>query len=174
MDEIQRIRRYLHNLDDRHLTSLIADAAMADLLYLWDDLDREQELKIFSLLDLERKVDLIGSLPGARQEALITALSAEHARFLLEEMDPDDLTDFMQSISQEVRESVWNSLSEEAKQETLFLLKFDADDAAGLMTPRYLAIAARRTVSQALAWVRKSAKSVETIYYITIGYQLIT
>ena len=172
MDELQRIRQYLDNFDDKHLGSMLSETATADLLHLWDGLTPTEELKIFSLLDLDKKVDLIGALPPARQESLVTAMSAEHTRFLLEEMDPDDLTDFMQSISLEVRESVWNSLSDEAKQETLFLLKFDADDAAGLMTPRYLAITARRTIAQALAWIRKSANSVETVYYVYVVDQL--
>ncbi|MBA7520993.1 hypothetical protein ES705_13093 [subsurface metagenome] len=48
------------------------------------------------------------------------------------------------------------------------MLKFDEDDAAGLMTPRYLALRSSLTVAQALTWVRKSAASIETIYYIYI------
>jgi magnesium transporter len=90
----------------------------------------------------------------------------------MEEMEPDDLTDFMQAVSQEVRDSVWKSLSDEAKQETLFLLKFDEDDAAGLMTTRYLAVPAARSVAQALAWVRKSVQKVETVYYLYVVDQL--
>ncbi|HUV06399.1 MAG TPA: magnesium transporter, partial [Spirochaetia bacterium] len=58
--------------------------------------------------------------------------------------------------------------SEEAKRETRFLLKFDEDDAAGLMTPRYLALASSLNVAQALGWVRRNAGNVETVYYIYV------
>jgi magnesium transporter len=108
------------------------------------------------------------TLPISKQELLIKSLTGAHAKALLAEMDPDDLTDFIQSVSPEVRESVWNALEEEAKEETLFLLKYDYDDAAGLMTTRYLAIRPNLKVSQALGWVRKNMHNVETAYYIYV------
>jgi len=171
-DRMDQFRDTLGELSNRELKSVLSDTAIADLIYFWDELSEAEAIRIFSQLDLEKKVNLINELPGPDQESLITALSVEHAKVLLEEMEPDDLTDFMQAVSQEVRDSVWKSLSEEAKQETLFLLKFDEDDAAGLMTTRYLAVPATRTVAQALNWVRKSVQKVETVYYLYVVDQL--
>ncbi len=147
---------------------MVSDIPMAELLDAWESLNEEESLRIFSCLDLERKVDLITSLPYSRQEALMKSLTTENAKTLLAEMDPDDLTDFIQSISPEVRQSVWNALSEEARRETQFLLRYDEDDAAGLMTPRYLAIRPTLTVGQALSWVRRSARAMETVYTIYV------
>ena len=95
-------------------------------------------------------------------------MSEQNIRAFLEGMEPDDVTDFMQSVSPEVRKSVWDNLSEEAKRETLFLLRFDEDDAAGIMTPRYLAVRSSITVSQAMNFVRKNVQNVETIYYLYV------
>ncbi len=162
------IREYMAIMNDQELKRLIAEIPIHELIEVWDDLSEDDELRIFSMLDLEQKVDLITSLSISTQEALIKSLTGDHARLLLAEMDPDDLTDFIQSVSPEVRESVWNALSEETKKETQFLLKYDSDDAAGLMTPRYLAIRPSLTVAQALAWVRKSVRKIETVYYIYV------
>ncbi|MDX9801802.1 MAG: magnesium transporter, partial [Spirochaetia bacterium] len=63
-------------------------------------------------------------------------------------------------------------LSAEAKKETLFLLRFDEDDAAGLMTPRYIAVKPSITVAQALKFVRKGAEEIETVYYFYVLDQL--
>jgi magnesium transporter len=169
---MDRIRSSLSHLSNESLRSMLGGITIADLDYVWDDLDDEEAIRIFTQFDLDKKVDLINSLPAPDQESLVAALSADHAKVLLEEMEPDDLTDFIQAVSQEVRDSVWKSLSEEAKEETRFLLKFDADDAAGLMTPRYLAIPSTRTVEQALTWIRKSARKVETVYYLYVVDQL--
>ncbi len=171
-DSMGRIRNSLSHLGNEELMRLLGGITIADLDYVWDDLDEEGAIRIFTQLDLDKKVDLVNSLPAPDQESLVAALSADHAKVLLEEMEPDDLTDFIQAVSQEVRDSVWKSLSEEAKEETRFLLKFDADDAAGLMTPRYLAIPSTRTVAQALAWIRKSVQKVETVYYLYVVDQL--
>jgi magnesium transporter len=165
---LDNMREYLKDLKDQELKKVIAEIPINELIEIWDDLDEEEELKLFRILDLERKVDLMDTLPISKQEMLIKSLTGAHAKALLAEMDPDDLTDFIQSVSAEVRESVWNALEAEAKEETLFLLKYDYDDAAGLMTTRYLAIRPNLKVSQALNWVRKNMHDVETAYYIYV------
>ncbi len=165
---LDNMRKYLKDLKDQELKKAVAEIPISELIEIWDDLDEEEELKLFRILDLERKVDLMDTLPISKQETLIKSLTGAHAKALLAEMDPDDLTDFIQSVSPEVRESVWNALEEEAKEETLFLLKYDYDDAAGLMTTRYLAIRPNLKVAQALAWVRKNLHNVETAYYIYV------
>ena len=147
--EFDNIREYMNLLDEKDLKKIIAETPTQELLDIWEDLDEKEELKLFSHLKIERKVDIIRQLPPERQEFLIKALSEEHAKILLEEMEPDDLTDFIQSISQEVRDAVWSNLSDESKEETKMLLKFDEDDAAGIMTPRYLAISATLTFAVA-------------------------
>jgi magnesium transporter len=83
-------------------------------------------------------------------------------------MEPDDLVDLVQSVSHEVRRSVWENLSDEAKREMLFLLRFDEDDAAGMMTPRYLAIRSNVSVSQALSFIRRNINRVEIPFYIYV------
>ncbi len=150
------------------LKSILADLPLADILEEWDSFNTEEALKIMMNLPLEDKVDLLSALSKTEQEKLIESLSAQSLNQILSEMDPDDLTDFIQSVSPDVRKEAWNSLSEEAKKETLFLLRFDEEAAAGLMTPRYLAVRAGITVGQALAFVRKGAQEVETVYYIYI------
>jgi magnesium transporter len=165
-------REYFRTLKNDDLKKAISAIPLNDLIDVWDNLELEEAIKILPLLALDSKVDLVTSLSPQQQEELIQALSLEHAKVLLEEMEPDDLTDFIQSISPEVREAVWKNLSNEAREETRFLLKFDEDDAAGLMTPRYLAIRSSLTVAQALNWVRQHAKDVETVYTIYVIDQL--
>ncbi|MBN2738099.1 MAG: magnesium transporter [Spirochaetales bacterium] len=172
MNTLNNIREYITLLDDANLKSYIRNLPLTTLLEFWDDLSSEEELKIFSLLNTEEKVDLIASLSPGQQEKLIRQISDEHVKVLLEQMEPDDLTDFIQSVSPEARNSVWNNLSEEAKKETRFLLRYDEDDAAGLMTPNYLAIRSNITVASAISFVRQHASEVETVYNIYIIDQL--
>ena len=165
---LENMRQYMKELKDQELRQLVSEVPMDELLDVWESLDGEERLKVFSVLDLEHKVDLITSISVSSQEALIESLTGDNAKALLAEMDPDDLTDFIQSVSPEVREAVWNNLGDEARQETQFLLKYDYDDAAGLMTTRYLAIRPNIKVSSALRWVRRSAAEVETVYSIYV------
>ncbi len=158
----------IDGITPEELKVILADMPLTDILEEWDTFDSDEALRIMVNLPLEEKVDILNALSNTEQEKLILSLSEQSISQILSEMDPDDLADFIQSVSPDIRKEVWNNLSEEAKKETLFLLRFDEDDAAGIMTPRYLAIRAGITVGQALSFVRKGAHEVETVYYIYI------
>ncbi|MFP4067671.1 MAG: magnesium transporter [Spirochaetaceae bacterium] len=165
---VENIREYLHILDDSELRSVVADLPVHDLVDIWDSLEEDEAYRIFLLLDLEKKVRLITSLSAADQEFLIRSLPLDNIRRLFDQIEPDDLADIIQAAVPEVRESVWHSISNDAREETKFLLRFDADDAAGLMTPRYLAVRSFLTVGQALSFIRATGRDVETVYYIYV------
>ncbi|MCF7928253.1 MAG: magnesium transporter [Spirochaetales bacterium] len=170
--QIENIQEYLEHISTDELKKFASEASISDVIMSWDILEDDQKLTLFLQLDTERKVYLINSLPNNEQEKLLKQLSEEHARLLFSEMEPDDIVDVIQSVSPEVRRSVWNSLDFESRRETEFLLRFDEDDAAGLMTPRYVAIRENITVYQAIQFIRRTITDVETVYYIYVVDQL--
>ena len=169
---LEYIKEYLNILKPDEIKNLLLEISLQDLIENWNTLTPEESIHIFKSLNLEMKVELINSLTYKEQEMILSELNVANIKPLLNEMEPDDIVDFIQSVSHEVRKSVWENLSEEAKKETLFLLKFDEDDAAGLMTPRYIAIKPSITVAQALKFVRKGAEEIETVYYFYVLDQL--
>lgn len=169
---LEYIKEYINILKPEEIRNILREITLQDLIENWNKLTPEEGIIIFKNLDLEMKVDLINSLTYKEQEMLLMELNVENIRQLLNEMEPDDLVDIIQSVSHEVRKSVWENLSPEAKKETLFLLKFDEDDAAGLMTPRYIAIKPTITVGQALKFARKGAEEIETVYYFYVLDQI--
>ncbi len=163
-------------LNPTELKKNLKDISTQDLIENWDDLSEEEEKVIFRNLPLDMKIDLMDSLSAKDQEDIIRNLTdggITGIKQLLKEMEPDDLVDIIQSASPDVRKSVWENLSDDVKKEMIFLLKFDEDDAAGLMTPRYIAIKSNITVGQALKFIRgQHAKDVETLYIIYVVDQL--
>ncbi|MBN1686315.1 MAG: magnesium transporter [Spirochaetales bacterium] len=150
------------------LKALAAEYTPQMLSEIWTTLDTGLARRIFLALGIDKKADLISWLPDSEQEKIITFLSEQNTRLLVEEMEPDDLVDLMQSVSHEVRRSVWESLSDKAKRETLFLLRFDEDDAAGLMTPRYSAVQQGLTVAETIRFLKNKSSEAETIYYVYV------
>ncbi len=166
------VKQYMDILKDKELIKILTDMSPAELRDLWNTLNTDESRRLFVLLPLEQKVELINELSPADQEILIKELSIENTKRIFDEMEPDDLVDIIQTVSSEARQAVWQSLSGEAKKETQFLLKFDEDDAAGLMTPRYAAVRSNLTIGQAMLLVRRDAKEVETVYYVYVVDQL--
>ena len=167
-DRLEMLKRRLDRIKTTTLKKMLSEIPLKEIIEAWNDFDTSACLRIFSQLPLEDKVILISSISPAMQETLIAELSEDHSKILLEEMEPDDLADFIQSVSADVRKKVWGTLSDAAKEETRFLLKYDEDDAAGLMTPRYMAVSSSLTVGKALAWVRKGARNVEIVSNIYV------
>jgi magnesium transporter len=161
-------RKYRDIMSHEEIRSLFADLAVGELVADWRDLEDDEAAEVFLHLESDRKQDLITELPYQEQERVIRSLSAQGKKSLFRSMEPDDLVDIVQSLSHEVRRAVWNSLSDESKREMLFLLRFDEDDAAGMMTPRYLAIRSNVTVSQALTFIRNNITRVEIPFYIYV------
>lgn len=171
-EDVNVIYTAFNDLSDPELRGMLEDLGDHDLLDLYSALDEEQSVRAFLLLDLESKTDLISNLSDSEQEWLILQLPMQNMRTILDDMDPDDLVDVIQAVSPEARQSVWNTLTPEAREESQFLLRFDEDDAAGLMTPRYLAVRPNITVGQTLAFIRKNGRDVETVYYVYVVDQL--
>ncbi|MBB6478422.1 magnesium transporter [Spirochaeta isovalerica] len=165
---LENIKEYMDMLDDTQLRTTVSELTVAELIEVWDFLNEKEKLRLFLLFDHDVKSEFITELSTADQEFLIVELSEQATKNMLEEMRPDDLVDLIQAISPENRESLWQNMSEESRRETEFLLRFDEDDAAGLMTPRYAAIQGDITVDQALKFIRRTLDKLETIYYIYV------
>lgn len=165
---LKNIKEYLDIFDEDDLNNAIKDLTLSEIMDQWDEFSRFEKIRLFTHVDKDFKVALISEIPTQDQEIVIEALSTNGINNILSKMEPDDLVDLIQQVSPTVRQSVWNSLSEDIKEETEFLLRFDEDDAAGLMTPRYAAIRNNITVSQAISFIRKNVENVETVYYLYV------
>ena len=160
--------RPLLELSGENLKKALEEFTVADLADMWYELDSEEALKIFLALDQDTRGELMAELPPSGQRELVEALSEQATKDLLEVMDPDDVVDLIQSVPPEVRQEVLGHMDEETRKETEFLLRFEDDAAAGLMTPRYIAVREDITVGQALEFLRKAPEEIETIYYIYV------
>lgn len=167
-DAVLKLKEMLENFPSEDIKDSLSAVPLLDLADNWDILSDEQQIKAFLLLDIEKKAILINDLSSIAQELIIKMLSEQNIQLLLLEMEPDDITDVVQAVSPEIRKIVWMNLSDEVKKETVFLLRFDEDDAAGLMTLRYLTMEAGKTIKDAVAFIRKNGKEVETLYYIYV------
>jgi len=168
MDNSQDKLTRLSELDGNELQETLRNLNVADLVEGWYELDDKQALKLFLALEQNMRGELIAELSINEQKSLVAALSIQATRDLLEVMDPDDLVDLIQQVPSEIRSEVIGQLSEEVRKEVEFLLRFDDDDAAGLMTTRYAAIRADITANQALTFLRRAPEDLETIYYVYV------
>ena len=167
---LDNISEYMEDpLNNGEIADSLRELTASDLVELWDSLTPEQSLQLFLLIDQESRSSLMAELNHSDQEILLENLSEQLTKDLLLYMEPDDLADLIQSVSADVRESLWNNLTKDSRREIEFLLRYDEDDAAGIMTPRYGALRTEITVNQAINFVRRDmTDKLETIYYLYV------
>lgn len=159
----------LHDiLSDDDFGALVEKIPVATLIEHWDLIPADTNKKVFNALSLDDKIILLIKISPADLGELLLKLSESEIKFLFEEIEPDDLADMIQMVDAETRQAIWSGLSDEAKEQTLFLLKFDEDNAAGIMNPRFLAIRSSLTIQQAVNFVRKNVSEIETVYYVYV------
>ena len=146
------------------VTSVTHDQILAQ----WRLIPQEYAVNMFLHVPHDIQIELLVNMSANEQEFLLLHIAHADMHELLNDIAPDDLVDLFQQVNPDVRESVWSSLSPKMQEITTFLLRFDKDDAAGIMTPAYVKVREDLTVSQTISFIRSHIDDVETIYYIYI------
>ena len=95
---------------------------------------------------------------------LVLSMEKEERRAWLRSLAPDDAADLIQDAPPEERASLLESLDPWPRAEVSALLAYKEDEAGGLMNPRFARLRPEMAVDEAIAYLRRQAGQVETIY----------
>ena len=138
----------------------------ADVADAWPALYGEERLEAFSLLGREQAEDLFFTLSSVDQVDLVLALPQGERRSWLRLLPPDDAADFVQAAARDRRDELLALLDDQTRREVKALLIYADDVAGGLMSPRYARLRPDMNVDEALAYLRRQARTrLETINY---------
>lgn len=96
---------------------------------------------------------------------LVISMPDEERRSWLRTLAPDDAADLIQSAPKTERSSLLEALDPWPRSEVSALLAYKEDEAGGLMSPRFARLRPEMTIDEAIAYLRRQAGQVETIYY---------
>jgi magnesium transporter len=89
----------------------------------------------------------------------------EERRSWLRTLAPDDAADLIQGAPKAERPSLLEALDPWPRSEVSALLAYKEDEAGGLMSPRFARLRPEMAIDEAIAYLRRQAGQVETIYY---------
>lgn len=95
---------------------------------------------------------------------LVLSMPEEERRTWLRSIAPDDAADLIQDAPPEERTSLLDSLDPWPRAEVSALLAYKEDQAGGLMNPRFARLRPEMDIDEAIAYLRRQAGQVETIY----------
>lgn len=157
----------LQTSNDVAISEFLNQQNISDVAMLIEE-NEEREMDIFSHLSLHRAVSLFKILEHSNQKRIIKNLPPTKSAELLNEMQPDDRTDFLEDLPNEVVRELVKTLNPGERKITLSLLGYPENSVGRLMTPDYVYVHEYNTVSEVLDIIRHVGKDTETIDVIYI------
>jgi magnesium transporter len=122
-----------------------------------------------SALPVERAADVLEYLNEDLRTEVLETMSVRQAAELVTEMTPDDRADTLEGLEEETTEGILSEIPAAERAETEKLLAYAPDSAGGLMTTEFVSVSQDTPVDEALAAVRRIARSerreaMNTIY----------
>lgn len=140
----------------------------ADLADIIEDMDIRERAAVVDSLNQEVLAEALEEMDPKVQVAIMRGLDPDKAADIIEEMSPDEAADLIADLPSETANGIFREMEPEYGNKVKGLLEHEEDEAGGLMTTQFMALAPSQTIVDALAHIRSQANEMDVIYYVYI------
>ncbi len=163
------IKNIINVSDKSMIIQLIDTENSVDLAEAFNILDSDYALRFFSFVSDEHVLgDIFPYLTINKKEALISGLTTRKLSGVLSYVSTDDLVDFLEDCSIQIKDKLLNAIPSKRKQSLQKLSKFTDDTIGSIMTTDYLSIDSKASVQDVFDKIKKFGSKLETIRHIFI------
>jgi magnesium transporter len=152
------LRRMLKEFDSFQTAEIIEELPKPNDVFLFRLLPRELAKEIFKHLSQEKQEEIVESF--AKNLGEITNL--------LNDLNPDDRTAFLEELPGEVTQKLLQLLSDQERSVAINLLGYPEDSIGRLMTPEYVSVKPSFSIAKTLDHIRKFGHDSETLNNIYV------
>lgn len=166
---LEQIEQLIHAKNDNELEILLNDLHHADIAEIFDELEAEEAIYIFKILDSEKTAEILTELEEDVREKILRGLSAKEIAEELDELDTDDAADIIAELPQSKKEEVISELEDvEHAKDIVDLLRYDEDSAGGLMGKELVKVNENWNVLTCVKEMRIQAENVTRVHSIYV------
>ena len=168
-------------VDERSILELIEEKKYAqikrelsemnevDVAELLDPLDAHMTLLIFRMLPKDLAVEVFAYFSTEQQLGIINSITDKELEYIIDELFFDDMIDLLEEMPANIVSKILKTAKEDERKLINQFLKYPADSAGSLMTIEYVELKKNMTVKEALAHIKETGLSKETVYtcYVT-------
>ena len=144
------------------------DLHPSDLADILEDLDRDNQNRIFKSLDLEMAANTLQEVEPWLQRSLIEAAPEEKASDLLEEMEPDEATALLSELPEDKKRKLFQTMEKPSREVLQELLTYKEGTAGRIMTTDYVSVREDQTVGDAIRAFKGTTHPLESVAYIYV------
>ena len=160
---LEEIAQLLADKQYTRLRQKVAEMNDADVAALMEELEEEQQLKMFRVLPKDQAADVFAYLEVDNQQFIITSLSDRDAVSLIDNLMADDAADLLEEMPASIVKRLLANASSETRKVINQLLQYPEDSAGSMMTVEYVDLKENLTVQQSIERIRKVGVDSETI-----------
>jgi magnesium transporter len=150
------------------IIDLFAQLHPADIADLIDNLEEQEKIHLFSLLDVEKASDVIPELSDISREQILEEISDTKLAEIIDEMDSDDAADVIAELPEEQARAVLDVIEPEESEDLKELLKYDEESAGGIMQSELVSVPETATVRDAVNAVINLSDEIENVYNVFV------
>lgn len=158
------------NASDEALLEALSDMHEADIAEALDDIEETVGWsRIFRLLGIQRKAEVISELEDEDQEEAIKNLHPDEIARLIDAVEPDEAAGILNGFEEPMRREVLVRLEDDDHAEAIASILGHEEETAGrIMTTEFHAVPATISVGTALEQMRQGIDDVETVHHIFV------
>lgn len=169
-ESIDELVELVQSRNKEELDPVLEKLYPADIAELFDDLDLEEAVYVASLLEPQKKVDVLTELESdVKLKFLEGYTNDEIANDFFAYIDSDDAADILNSMDTTQGKEILRTLSDKEHSKNIAsLLKFADNVAGGLMAKELIRVKLNWTVKQCTDEIRQQAEDVNKVYTVYV------
>jgi len=162
--EIEEVKNLLENKKFNKLKEELKEMNSADIPPLFEDLEKEEVVKLFRILSKEQAGEAFAYMEPDMKEKLIHNLTDTELKNVIDELFMDDTVDLIEEMPSNVVKRILKAVNKEDRKTINELLQYPEDSAGSIMTTEFVDLKESMTVEEALDRIRTIGLDSETIY----------
>lgn len=152
------------SVSEKQLLSIPA-ADLGDIIF---DLNPNQRMALFRVLDVKTKAKIFESLEFDEQNTILKELDKKEAAQIVSSMSTDEATDLLDRLSPRTVNNLLPLIESSRAKKLSTLLGYSGDSAGGLMTTEFVSLPETTLVEGAIEYIKNNTKDYDTVSYIYI------
>jgi magnesium transporter len=164
----ESVREIIRKGNYSELKEALDDWLSPEIVDLINRVDEQDKAVVFGALSPRILTKTFKVLDPSTQKKIIRDLPHVEAAKILNEIQPDDRTEFLSELHGEIVNALLKLLSEKERAVTLSLLGYPEHSVGRMMTPDYIAVKKDWTIQAVLDHLRENGQDKETINVIYV------
>jgi len=164
----EELAAIVHQREFGRLRDMVRNRPSSDIAAALTGLSTEDQVVAFRVLPRKVAAETFEYLSLDAQRSLIKAMAQEDVAAILNNMAPDDRTNFLEELPATVTQQLLALLTPHERGTAVTLLGYPEGSIGRLMTPDYIAVHEQWTIQQVLDYIREHGQDSETLNVIYV------